>query len=432
MAISFVVVISSSCKKDDPNNPNNNNQNNNNNNNNQNVVPKFLTIVGAKSLFIGTSTNKSLKDGNGNKLFKVTSEGYVVEVKYLGAKGDTLTNSQFPSNICNLTDNYLTISFDNYGTFLIRKSDGAVFQGNYLPKVLDNNGGMTRQDQLLQQDDAGNLYYILSYAQLDHPVCKLTITDPNNPTTSVYSASGDRVWSFCIDKYGNMAYRGQDASNQNTTRFKSINTGFSNMDNSYQDFWTDISNENIYTIKCQWTSYPQRNMIQKITTNPFGYVQSTDTSITITQIKNSIKLKSKNKLMQFGNDGNGIMSFFEFSNDNYFVPRKINVSHFNLSTTEAIKDMYASNNYYYILGKNTSSNNVILKVNPDDDSYTEFSVSSQYDIYNLTVSANDEIQFYGLRMSDGKRVLAAFNNDGTVRILQLLDGMTISVLERIN
>ena len=90
-----------------------------------------------------------------------------------------------------------------------------------------------------------------------------------------------------------------------------------------------------------------------------------------------------------------------------------------------------SDNYYYLSGKNQSSQPYFVKVNPRNDTVTELVPAGAYDIYSLTVSSNDEVLFNALRMSDGAKVVGKISSTGNISILDDGLGIQTTVLERI-
>lgn len=370
-----------------------------------------LNIADAKTVYITRSNSLSKKQtgtrigstNSGSKLFKITQDGYIVEVSYLDHKGDTIISAITPYNICNLSDNFLTVSFEEYGTFLVRKSDGAVFRGDKLPKSLPSSLGH-RPDLVIQQDGAGNIYYVLN-----HEVVKLIVSDPNNLSVSTYSASGDQVqFGFIIDNAGNMLYN---------NRYRHASGGFENF-NKCSGEWTDINKDYIFG-----RSNDQYLSVRRvIPSTPVSVEKYGDSTFLVNGISHLVKIKNKNKIV-----GQGCEFVFELYNQQGTVS-KLPYSHFGVST---IKMMAASDNFYYIIGTNNSLQSLVLKVDPIDHTYSSFS-TSDYDIYNLIVDNSDVIQFYALRMSDGKRVLAQIDRNGIITVISVLDGSTVIALERIN
>jgi len=74
----------------------------------------------------------------------------------------------------------------------------------------------------------------------------------------------------------------------------------------------------------------------------------------------------------------------------------------------------------------------LIKVDPNGNTYTNLLTTGDYDIYNVVINSADEVEFYALRMSDGKRVLAGLNNAGGITIISVFDESSVTALERIN
>lgn len=376
-----------------------------------NSVLSKLTIADAKTVFITRSNSVGKKHTGagidsgyaGYMLFKITEGGYIVEVSYLDQKGDTIISAISPYSIYNLSGNFLTVSFENYGTYLVRKSDGAVFKGSKLP-VSPAGPIPHRPDLTIQQDGNGNIYYVLN-----QEVVKLAVSDPNNISVSTYSASGDQVsFGFIVDNAGNMLYN---------NRYRHASGGFENF-NKCSGEWTDINNEFIYG-----RSNDQYLSIRRIIpSTPVGVETYGDTTFLVNCISHIAKVKSKNKIV-----GQGCEYVYELYNQDGIVS-KLPYSYFGVSR---INMMAASDNFYYIIGTNASLQSMVLKVDPNNHSFTSFS-TSDFDIYNLVVSTSDVVQFYALRMSDGKRVLAQIDSNGNITVISVLDGSTVIALERIN
>ena len=90
----------------------------------------------------------------------------------------------------------------------------------------------------------------------------------------------------------------------------------------------------------------------------------------------------------------------------------------------------SSDNYYFIYGEDESSDYVLLKVNPKDDTYTSTDTSG-FDLYSLSTNQNDELVFYGLRHADSKKVFAQIEIDGSISVIEEISNNEIIVLERI-
>jgi hypothetical protein len=72
----------------------------------------------------------------------------------------------------------------------------------------------------------------------------------------------------------------------------------------------------------------------------------------------------------------------------------------------------SSDNFYYIDGNNTSNESVLVKVNPDNSTVINVLDPNQYDLFNFSVSSDDEIIFIALRMSIGVIIIGEIDSSG--------------------
>ncbi len=94
-----------------------------------------------------------------------------------------------------------------------------------------------------------------------------------------------------------------------------------------------------------------------------------------------------------------------------------------------LKYLKSSSNYYYVATKQGE----ILKVDPaNNDSSTILINNDEYDYYKMTVTNNDTVIFYALRLSDSKKVIGKISSVGTVSIID--DTLTdeVILLEKLN
>ncbi len=432
-------VLFFSCKKD------NNAQNNNNNNNNNTQVnpPRLLDIKNSSTLFIAQSSSFKT-DGSDpeNRLFKVTADGLVVEVTVKDEMGSDITRTVQPKNICNLNDDFFTATYQfngngNTQTYLVRKSDGAVFSGE---KIFSRYfSSSDRSDLIVQEDGAGNIYYNYQTSGGGNSIVeliKLNVSNPQSLTTERYSASGDDISLFVVDKNANILYAGKDANQKAITRYRNNSSGFTNLNASSSMFFTDATKENMYTIRTSFSGV-EKNTIYKLNTQTSAFELSPDTS-GILHIKKSCTVKGQNKVLLYGVDWNFNNDYiFEFTGSNPIATAKIPTSSLGLlgypsGNILPVESIIASYMNYYILGNDNSFNKVLIKVDGATHSYTKLVLSSDYDIQQLVIGKNDELMFYGIRMSDGNKVLARINISGNIEVLTVFDNTTVNSLERIN
>ena len=92
----------------------------------------------------------------------------------------------------------------------------------------------------------------------------------------------------------------------------------------------------------------------------------------------------------------------------------------------------ASSDFYYISGNDGSSNPMLIKVNPANDSATTLLTAGLYDIYKMTISSDNIVLFNALRMADGVKIIGQIDAIGTVTILDETLDKEMVVLERMN
>ena len=128
-----------------------------------------MDIVNTSNLFIAKSGDfKSyslLSDSRSSelqKLFKITDEGYIEEVKYYDDEGNEITIEYQPIAIYNINDEYLIVCF-YLRSYLVRKLDGAVFSLDAVgsPIATVYNMAHAKNAKVIQSDDYNNIYYLV-------------------------------------------------------------------------------------------------------------------------------------------------------------------------------------------------------------------------------------------------------------------------------
>ena len=119
--------------------------------------------------------------------------------------------------------------------------------------------------------------------------------------------------------------------------------------------------------------------------------------------------------------------FYEVYNANTNTLKKIEASSVGLNK---IKFGISSDDYYFLVGTDSSNNSTLVKIEPTDYSYETLLSDGTYDIYNLSIS-NEEVIFNALRMDDGAIILGKIASDKTISILDENLEEQITVLEKI-
>ncbi|GAB1449045.1 hypothetical protein MASR2M44_20670 [Bacteroidota bacterium] len=435
IGLSLFVLVSGACKKGG----NDSSQNSS--------IPKYMDIVDAQSLFIGTPTG--LKKGSaGTQIFKVMNDSVVIEVISKDERGNDITNAIRPVNICNLSNNYLTVTFDipfgnntvsgGIRTFLVRKSDGAVFQGENLIETAVKDGNFAgRQGDLIYEDKSGNIYYpkFNGVQSNGYSIFKLNVSNPNALTIQKYSASGDDVSYFTINRYGDLLYRG----GMNQIRYRHPSKGFFNIEKNVMYLLYDANHNNIYGIKGSYNGEDKKSMLI-FNRDSLNFVGSPDTS-GLDLIRDFCKIKERSKMLYYGNSRNNNQQgdfLFEFSGSNPICSRMVSTWSLGLlgganGPKLPIIQLIGTNNNYIIYGHDINSRKVLLKVDGANHAVIQRKeLDNEIEVQQLVAGSNDEILFYGLRMIDGKKVLATLNASNTITVIKVFEDMDLNTLIRIN
>jgi hypothetical protein len=397
-------------------------------------VLKFLDIQNAKNLYIGTSNSGTRSAGDAattQKLFKITEDGYVEEVKYLDENKKEITISQQPNVIQNVNDEYVFVGFWG-SSYLVRKTDGAVFDmtkaGN--PNEIYND---FKNSQRIKTDGKNNMYF-LSYDTQSLRIVKVNLNGIDALNSLFISASTDYVDVFDVDWNGNLIYDGYSVSDSShrLLRVRKSNGGLLNL-SDVGAFWIGLDG-NIYYSSNNHEEYKNSENgeesygypIKKITIDLssgdkeeiYGYIDDVFWNY------GSFKINVKDKIYIIRDS---LISEVYNSNNS---PRKVSLTSLQLKSVTAVT---SSENYYYVAGLTSTNETVLLKINPDNDSFNHILPENEYDVFSFTASETDGITFNALRMSDGKKIIGQVGiNGGEVSILDEESDVEITYLERIN
>jgi len=410
-----------------------------------------MHIIGATHLFIAP--------GSGNKLFKITEEGYVQEVTYEDESGSNVTMVEEPVAIYDVDSEYVIVVFSEHvggdiskEGYLVRKSDGAVFSlenaGCPMPNSIREYQGQGtvayfKNAEAVFTDSSGDIFYMAQSGE-EAEIIKLNIQNMDSITKTVYSPSGDNVWIFVVDKDGNAAYWGCMKGDRSRS-FKRIRTAEGSIhDGLLCDvcdeplFWLGLDGV-IYCMPCmsefiEWNDPPElyeylHCAIEKISINATTGVPTKSeysafniSSLLGAFIPECYKLELKDRVILVG--GSKIFEVYNPTNSG----RSLDSRDFDLIHIDSAA---ASDNFYYLHGSNNSSDSVLIKVDPTDDSYTFLLSTDEYYIYTMSTSASDELIFSALRMADGVNIVGKFDVSGNLTILDEESDVEMVVLERI-
>lgn len=381
-----------------------------------------LDIAGAKSLFIApaagaSSAAQGLQASNATRktLFKVTDGGFAQEVTYSDQDGNPVTLVKDPSAIYRVNATYLVVVFEDEYGYLVRSSDGAAFS-------LREVGNLALNPQLhnflnaprFQTDSAGNLYYKARPNNGAVVVIRVDVTDPENPTAQTWAqVDSKNIESFWVSPLGHVIYSSFRNTVQ-THRIRNATTG-----RIYADLpeatgmpvWVGTDGNFKYV-------HPSTNKITTAVIDTSGTMSTTEGASA-----NSSITTWSSYLFRFGSrtiavDREHLNSSVAELENGANTPRgRVN---FPSSVIKDITDAFASENYYYLIGKNAGNKQVLIRVNPQTDETKSLLNPGEYDIFKAGVSETDVITFNAQRFSDGAFVIGEISSTATDREPKIL------------
>ena len=392
---------------------------------------KYLDIQNAKSLYIsggsGTSSNKaaginaSTSGSVTKKIFKITDEDHIEELKYLDANKKEITITNQPAAICSVNSDYIFVGFGNNSYFstgyLVRKSDGAVFDMKNAGMPFLNNMGWINAP-FFHTDKKNNMYYIIDeISSVPRKIIRVNLSGEVSLASVTVSPSTDSVTWFEVDKDGNIIYEGRSINtSKDFLRIRKNTGGLKNI--SANSYWIGLD-DCIYIRDSSHIKKITIDAEDNVTENDYGILDNS-----YFYRWGSYKLNFKTRIIIIC--GNSISEVYNPSSS----PRTITLTGLTLNI---VTDVKSTENFYYIAGKDNSGNTILIKVNPENDSWTNLLPDNNYELYTFTASETDGITFNALRLSDGKKIIGKVGiNGGGVTVIDEESNAQISYLERIN
>jgi hypothetical protein len=420
----------------------------------------FIDVLNARALILGGEESQLKSDGGlnvapGSSLFKITEDGVVQEIKYwqidtiyieteTGIRVETdsleLTTIIYPVYIFEASDNYLIICFDEENEndpthpyehdFLIRKSDGAVFElppGRRPETRWTHYNQMFRNEDasvLIQQDTDENIYFLGG-----GDIQKLSTQNPDHLTIHQLTTgghTGEGVMNYRVNGDGHIVFNSGGISTPSSTRVRFGGGGLAYPEKNIVPFWLGFDNSFYYSYKPEYSpggaNYP---VIEKlvvgsgeITHQPVGAVAHPDAEHTSLMRSFIFKIRNANKIvvMGFGTDmwQGGQMAAEVYNSEGIIKPFKTG----DLGIT-SINIGVSSDNFYYVSGLD-GNQPVLLKVDPSGFPHQAEHLlpKGSHDIYKMVVTQDDYVVFHALRMSDGNVITGEISPAGVVTELE--------------
>jgi len=378
-----------------------------------------LDIFDARALYIApTQVNGAGKTAATdsevvNRLFKITTDDLIQQVSYVSDEGDTMEASLYPNNLYDAGPDHLLISFSASPdepdfideAYLVRKSDGAVFQLDYDGQLI-----FPQEQQYfanygtVQVDQNGDIYFQNYFS--GRMVYSLSISGEEVLSEPVSPPDESIEW-FITDYSGNVAVANSDMEG------RVITTDGSLFNLPGVEFWM-AANDSLYVS----AYHDAENYYSVLQLNCSGDTPaSLDTFAT--GLENvPLLMHGSNYLITMDNrtlivvtaagTGNGVWEVYNPDR----APRMV------AAVMEAFTEFTsagASDDLYYIAGNGADAQPLLAGIDPLTD--TVIPVTREYDIQSITVSPEDHIYFTGLRMSDAAKVVGEIDAAGSVTIL---------------
>ena len=389
-----------------------------------------LSITNASSLVVYNNENSGARTSSTDYqgLFKITTNGTLESVKLIKLDGNEAENTTTDIwAMYEVNKDYLAIqgalmvgeSQVAYGTLLVRKKDGAIFNLGTPSEIFFND---LWGQVIFQSDGFGNAYY---ESGISSNVIKLTLSDEEITKTD-YLPQGQGGDIFAIDFNGNCIY------STDYVRIRKSTGGIYEC-KEVSNFWIG-SNGKIYypsSIVTQGELYSSSvSIINTIAVNNDSSI-STDTVWVAPENEDpyfegpspiyDFLIKRPNSTIAVNRyDGGGGWEFFEDTN----TLKRFPLPYFGSNYPTKI---VVSPNYFY-----QTHGSKLYKISLEDYSYQLLLGEGQYEVYSMVVDANDLLQFSALRFSDGKKILAQIDSNGVFTILDEEQNKPATILQRLN
>src|SRR5690606_20081814 len=306
-------------------------------------------------------------------------------------------------------------NYQSYYNILVRKSDGALFEiGNNYEQLINSNLGLL-QEANFQSDKDANLYYLNNQGK----ILKVDVSNPSDLFMTEYLPTEQTTYYFIVDQDGNCVYE-----YDGTYRLRKGAGGIFDFEAEgfeVSEFWVG-SNGAMY-----FTSYDHDNevpTIGKLNVDGNGDVSgselwsSTNTGVQNTNHRYYYRIVRQNSVVFIAFE-NG--SHWEFSEDDN------QVTNFELPDLSISTKLVYSDDYYY-LAEGTN----LYKVSFGDHSYSSLLSPGQYEVYTMSVDNNEILQISALRFSDGRKIIAEIDAQGTFTVIDEEQDKEALYLQRLN
>lgn len=407
-----------------------------------------MDIGDASALFVaqggdnGGRANTRVDSRNDESvLFKITRDGVVKQVTYKDSLNNEITDNIQPSGLYILEDSpYFFVMFPE-GAYMVNKSNGAVYKAFALSDIIEraisyddrkpSSYNYFVNEKPLLMDSHNNMYYSNSWL-----VEKVDVADINNVTLESITPEADCVDRFVVSGNGELFYEYKGRDGNGGVRMRNAKGRFFRFDvtDSSLAFRGLDGNLHIFDrnglriIKFSGNSYDEvpvdlafdpRNTTYNLGcgswwTTPYC-ITLPDRILAIGREGQAIVLDSKNPADVTGE----LVNVVDGETIEYGIFNGITITNLQYGNSCVYCCGYQGNNYS------------LLRINPYTLRSETVISDDDYEIYSFVVQNDDTIIFNGLRISDGKTILASIDKTGRVTMLKETSSFQKIILERL-
>lgn len=393
-----------------------------------------------------TADSKSVSSGSTLKVFKMTEDGGVQEITYLDADGNEITDVETPVLIQSIDENHIVLFFgmNEYNvteSYIVNKTDNSVFKIDY--RLAMDSGALYTYRTLFKMDKNNNIYTIFSDSNLSgYGILKISQNENNSYQSTEIIPMEASLSEFIVDEDGNIIYTTGTSAFDRVSKLY-INDGTVHEIDDSHAFWIGLDG-NFYSDLGIYNRSTGEYSDSDLSARNYAKYEISGSNYTRTLINvanddykcfNSYRshiMTTSNKVMsyEYASSSDSNMKLCELYNDT-MIPKNHSID------MKGILDAKGSNNFYYILGADSTLPGVfhplqppyipeytdlhpyitLRKYNPADHSYTTLIEPGNYAIFTFTVTADDILTFSGVRLSDQAKVLGRITND----VLEIID-----------
>ncbi len=394
-----------------------------------------MDIRDAVTLFIAPNSYTPTRGSeNGEALFKITEDGVIKQVTFVDEQGKEITEEYMPSGITVIDNSpYFFVRF-YYSTYMVNKATGNVYEA---PDIGTGDAPIGVQDgdinfaneKTIKADKYGNIYY--KYGSQIH---KIDVSNANAIVDEGLTPQSDNISMYVVSDSGELLYRyysnGDRFHRLRTTSgrlipFELFGSGigfdylaFCGLDGNIHVF----DRRALYSITFNGDDSYEINDIIVDDCNESGTSHGSCIANTVYEMGGYPYLvKLPDRYLAISSDG-AVLVIDSKSDKSIITGKRYDITDgtevaYDIINGMKISQLEYNDSYVYCCG-HQRGNYCILRFNPYTFESEIMVRDNDYEIYSFVVQDDNTIFFNGLRLSDGKNILATIDNNGKVKVLE--------------